>query len=180
MRIFTVELVICKTMWDHNTNFWGNWKAKQKQASKHAIYFTIDLLFHKNNWQVCTFFINLYFTTFFRIQSKKPKLLLEPLCLYKYPNNIERALNDSCGDVSWIGHHYCSDIFKSLWVSAISLWSKPKPQPSSKITWVQDLRRLMRNKPARSKGVDWCEKQCTYPLWLLWYRLVVYLTTLFQ
>lgn len=37
-------------------------------------------------------------------------------------------------------HDWC-DLFMSLWVSVISLWSKSKP--SSKITWVQDSCRLI-------------------------------------
>lgn len=44
-----------------------------------------------------------------------------------YPHNIEGTLHDSSGYVSFF--HCWGHQFKSLWVSVLSLWPEPKPQP---------------------------------------------------
>jgi hypothetical protein len=85
----TIELSFAKPHGPHNSLL-RKLKKKKKHASKHTIYFTINLFFPKNNWQVFNFLIQ---TNIFCMQSCKLNLFLNSCCFCKYTHNNEETLS---------------------------------------------------------------------------------------
>lgn len=94
-------------------------------ASKHSVYFRLDLFFLKSNWQVSISLCS------YSLQKPLAELIFWA-CVVFASTNI--TLKKLC----IVSYSYMSsftaggDLFKQLW-SSLFLWSKLKPEPGSKV-----------------------------------------------
>jgi hypothetical protein len=132
-HLVIIESVVYKTIWVHKSRFR---KDKKEHTNENTTYFALHLFFSKNNWQGANgkcliFFIQLFFTYIFCIQNCKLKIFLDS----SFFTSTHIILKERCMTHVVMCRFYCwGDLFKSLCVSDVALWSKSIAHPSGKIT----------------------------------------------